>query len=46
MIMKNTTYAKFCGGLALAWALGLLLVPPFATTVEQLMLWFLSTNAR
>lgn len=44
--MNNMTYAKLCGGIALVWTLGLLFVPPFATTVEQLMLLFLSTNAR
>ena len=44
--MSNTTYAKLCGGVALVWALGLLFVPPFAQIVEQLMLLFLSTNAR
>ncbi|MDE0887472.1 MAG: hypothetical protein OSB70_18270 [Myxococcota bacterium] len=44
--MKNATYAKLCGGLALVWTLGLLFVPPFAKTVEGLMLLFLSTNAR
>ncbi len=44
--MKNGSYAKLCAGLALVWALGLIFVPPFATTVEQLMLLFLSTNAR
>lgn len=44
--MNNATYAKLCGGLALVWALGLMFIPPFATTVEQLMLLFLSTNAR
>jgi hypothetical protein len=46
MTMNNTTYAKLCGGIALVWTLGLLFIPPFAKTVEQLMLVFLSTNAR
>ena len=46
MTMNNVTYAKLCGGVSLVWVLGLLLVPPFAETVEQLMLLFLSTNAR
>jgi hypothetical protein len=27
------------------WVAALLTVPPFARLVEQLMLWFLSTNA-
>ncbi len=44
--MNNTTYAKLCGGIALVWTLALLFIPPFAKTVEQLMLLFLSTNAR
>ena len=44
--MNNTTYFKVCGGIALVWVLGLLFVPPFAQLVEQLMLAFLSTNAR
>ena len=46
MSMNKTTYFKLCGGIAVVWTLGLLFVPPFAETVEQLMLWFLSTNAR
>ena len=46
MTMNNVTYAKLCGGVALVWVLGLLFIPPFAQTVEQLMLLFLSTNAR
>ena len=44
--MTNSTYLKVCGGVVLVWVLGLLFVPPFATLVEQLMLLFLSTNAR
>ncbi len=44
--MKTKTYLRVCGGLTVVWVLGLLLVPPFAQTVEQLMLLFLSTNAR
>ncbi len=44
--MSNSTYLKVCGGVLVVWILGLLLVPPFATLVEQLMLLFLSTNAR
>ena len=46
MTMNNVTYAKGCGGVALGWVLGLLFVPPFAETVEQVMLLFLSTTAR
>ena len=44
--MNNITYLKLCGGIALGWGLGLLFIPPFAELVEQLMLLFLSTNAR
>lgn len=44
--MSTSTYLKVCGGVALVWILGLLFVPAFATLVEQLMLLFLSTNAR
>jgi hypothetical protein len=44
--MSNGTYMKLCGGISLVWVLGLLFVPPFAELVEQLMLLFLSTNAR
>ena len=44
--MNNVTYAKVCGGVGLVWVLGLLFIPPFAELVEQLMLLFLSTNAR
>ncbi len=44
--MSNSTYLKVCGGVTLVWVLGLLLIPPFATLVEGLMLLFLSTNAR
>ncbi len=44
--MKNVTYAKLCGGLALSWALGLLFIPPFARGVETVILIFLSTTAR
>ena len=44
--MDNVTYLKVCGGIALVWVLGLLFIPPFAELVEQLMLLFLSTNAR
>jgi hypothetical protein len=44
--MKNSTYLKVCLGVTLVWVLGLLFVPPFAQAVEQVMLLFLSTNAR
>jgi hypothetical protein len=44
--VKTRTYLLLCGGLTLVWVLGLLFVHPFAELVEQLMLLFLSTNAR
>ena len=44
--MSTSTYFKVCAGVLVIWVLGLLFVPPFATLVEQLMLLFLSTNAR
>ena len=44
--MTNQTYLKVCGAVTLVWVLGLLFVPPFSELVEQLMLLFLSTNAR
>lgn len=44
--MSNQTYLKVCVGVTLVWVLGLLFVPPFAQTVEQIMLLFLSTSAR
>ncbi len=44
--MKTKTYLQLCAGVGLVWVLGLLLVPSFAQLVEQLMLLFLSTNAR
>lgn len=44
--MKNQTYLKVCAGITLVWVLGLLFVPPFAQTVEQIILLFLSTSAR
>ncbi len=44
--MNTSTYLKLCGVVTLVWVLGLLFVPAFADLVEQLMLLFLSTNAR
>ena len=44
--MSNATYLKVCIGVTALWILGLLFVPAFSQLVEQLMLWFLSTNAR
>lgn len=44
--MKTQTYLKVCAGITAVWVLGLLFVPPFAQAVEQIMLLFLSTQAR
>ncbi len=44
--MSTATYLKVCVIVSLLWVLGLLFVPAFAQLVEQLMLLFLSTNAR
>ena len=44
--MKGRTYLKVCAGITLVWVAGLLFVPPFALAVEQVLLLFLSTNAR
>lgn len=44
--MKTKTYLLLCAGVTVVWVLGLLFVAPFAELVEQLMLLFLSTNAR
>ncbi len=43
--MRMKTYLVVCAAVTLAWVAGLLLVPSFAQTVEQLMLGFLSSNA-
>ena len=45
-IVKTATYLKLCGGLTLVWILALVFITPFAEVVEQVMLLFLSTNAR
>lgn len=44
--MKTGTYLLVSGSITLLWVLGLLFVPAFSQLVEQLMLLFLSTNAR
>ena len=44
--MSNQTYLKVCAAVTVAWVLGLLFLPPFAQTVEQVLLLFLSTTAR
>lgn len=43
--MKTRTYLVVCAVVSVGWVAALLLVPPFAQTVEQLMLGFLSSNA-
>lgn len=44
--MSTRTYLLVSGGITLVWVLALLFVPPFAQTIEQLMLLFLSSNAQ
>jgi hypothetical protein len=44
--MKTRSYLVLCGCVAAVWVLGLLAVPAFSQAVEQLLLLFLSTNAR
>ncbi len=44
--MKTKSYLILCAAVTLIWVPALLLVPGLSDTVEQLMLWFLSTNAR
>jgi hypothetical protein len=44
--MNSSTYLKVCLGITAVWVLGLMFVPPFSQAVEQIMLLFLSTNAR
>ena len=44
--MKSQTYLKVCAGITVVWVLGLVFIPPFAQAVEQVMLLFLSTQAR
>ena len=44
--MKTKTYLLLCALITLVWVPLLLFVPAVSQTVEQLMLLFLSTNAR
>ena len=44
--MSNKNYLILCGAVTVVLVLGLLFVPPFSDLVEQLLLLFLSTNAR
>ncbi|MDA1075299.1 MAG: hypothetical protein O3A63_11145 [Proteobacteria bacterium] len=44
--MKTKNYLMFCAGLSVVLVVSLLYVPSLSDTVEQYMLFFLSTNAR
>ena len=44
--MKTKNYLILCAVITLVWVPVLLFVPAVSETVEQLMLLFLSTNAR
>ena len=44
--MKTKNYLILCAVIAVGWAATLLFVPAVSDTVEQLMIGFLSTNAR
>lgn len=43
--MKTRSYLVLCASVTAVWVVALLLVPPFAQTIEQLMLAFLSSSA-
>jgi hypothetical protein len=43
MTIRN--YLLLSAGITIVWVLALLFIPPFARTIESLMLMFLSTNA-
>jgi len=44
--MSTKNYLILCGGVTVVWVALLLFVPPFAETIESLLLLFLSTQAR
>ena len=44
--MRTRNYLVLCAVVTAAWVVALLSVPAFSQTVEQLLLLFLSTNAR
>ena len=44
--MSMKTYLIVAAGLSLAWIIALYAVPGLSDTVEQYVLFFLSTNAR
>ncbi len=44
--MSSRTYAKVCTVAVTLWVLALVFVQPFSELIEQVILLFLSTNAR
>jgi|TARA_B100000959_G_scaffold273696_1_gene324534 hypothetical protein len=44
--MTTKTYLTVCGVVSVVWIIGLLAIPGFSDLIEQLLLLFLSTNAR
>jgi hypothetical protein len=44
--MKTKHYLTLCGVISVALVVALLFVPGLSNTIEQLLLAFLSTNAR
>lgn len=44
--MTTRNYLIMCAAVSIVWIIGLLAVPEFSDLIEQLMLLFLSTNAR
>jgi hypothetical protein len=44
--MKTRSYLVLCACVTAAWVVALLSIPAFAESIEQLLLLFLSTNAR
>jgi hypothetical protein len=44
--MKTRSYLVLCACVTAVWVVALLSIPAFAQSIEQLMLLFLSTNAR
>ncbi|MDG2076119.1 MAG: hypothetical protein P8J24_06160 [Arenicellales bacterium] len=44
--MKTKTYLALCAIASMLWVITLLAVPGLSDTVEQYVLFFLSTNAR
>lgn len=44
--MSTKNYLITCGAVSALWLIALLAIPGFSDLVEQVMLLFLSTNAR